>query len=70
MFQPRRQRSYDDRLRELDNETGDLSIATEIGVPRSTAAGWVRNEPLEVVTLDVLCKDEVERTCTGLKLFV
>ena len=31
-----------------------MSIALDLGVPRSTAYGWIRNEPPEVVTLDDL----------------
>ena len=50
----RQQRTYDHRLRELVRETGDLTIATRLGVPRSTAAGWLRRPPQDVVTLHVL----------------
>ena len=67
-FEPRRQRSYDHRLRELVYHTGDLSIATDIGVPRSTAAGWIRNELIEVVTLDVLNNDQIELQAELLQL--
>jgi hypothetical protein len=49
-----RQQVYDDRLRELVRRTGDISIATALGVPRSTAAGWVRGAKQSVVTLDAL----------------
>ncbi len=34
-------------------ETGDPSIATELGVPRSTAASWLRGDPRDVISLDV-----------------
>ncbi len=68
MSEPRRQRTYDHRLRELVHTTGDLTIATEIGVPRSTAAGWIRGEPIEVVTLDVLNKREGDLQAEVLKL--
>ena len=64
----RRQRTYDHRLRELVRKTGDLTIATEIGVPRSTAAGWIRAEPVEVVTLDILDKTEPALQAEVLKL--
>jgi hypothetical protein len=37
----RRQRIYDHRLRELVRRTGDASLAMDLGVPRSTAVGWV-----------------------------
>ncbi len=46
------QRRYDHRLQDLVRETGDLSIVTEVGVPRSTAAGWLRAEPHDVISLD------------------
>ena len=54
MPEQRHQRTYDHRLRELVRTTGDLRIAAEIGVPRSTAMGWLRAEHQEVVTIDVL----------------
>ncbi len=46
-------RSYDHRLRDLVRQTGDLRVAGDIGVPRSTARSWLgRQRP--VVSLDVL----------------
>ena len=48
MPEQRHQRTYDQRLRELVRTTGDLRIATEIGVPRSTAVGWLRAEVLRL----------------------
>ena len=45
-----KQRRYDHRLIQLVHETGDTSIATRLGVPRSTAAGWTRRSPRDVVT--------------------
>jgi hypothetical protein len=53
MSHRRAPRRYDHRLQELVRETGDLSIATKLGAPRSTAAGWLRGEPQDVVSLDV-----------------
>jgi len=44
---------YDHRLRELVRGTGDVTIATDVGVPRSTARGWLREAPRVVVSLDV-----------------
>ena len=49
----RPQRRYDHRLRSLVQRTGDVSIATDLGVPRSTARGWVGKAPKAVVSLDV-----------------
>ena len=53
MATARRQRRYDHRLRELVQRTGDPTIATERGVPRSTARGWLRTAPTAVVGLEV-----------------
>jgi len=46
----RTQRSYDHRLLHLVRDTGDASIATRIGVPRSTVAGWLRRRLPAVMT--------------------
>jgi hypothetical protein len=47
------QRRYDHRLRELAQRTGDLTIATDLGVRRSTARGWLHAAPRVVVTADL-----------------
>jgi hypothetical protein len=62
------QRVYDHRLRQLVRDTGDIRVATEIGVPRSTAAGWLRAEPQNVVTLDLLGMRETELQLEVVKL--
>ena len=49
----RPQQRYDHRLRDLVRRTGDLTIATDLGVPRSTARGWLGKAPQVVVSLDV-----------------
>jgi putative transposase len=49
----RAQHRYDHRLRDLVRGTGDVTIATDLGVPRSTARGWLREAPKVVVSLDV-----------------
>jgi hypothetical protein len=49
----RAQQRYDHRLRDLVRGTGDVTIATNLGVPRSTARGWLRKAPKVVVGLDV-----------------
>ena len=64
----RRQRHYDHRLRDLVFRTGDVSIATDLGVPRSTAAGWVRGDLGPVVSLDVLSLSTVDLQAEVLKL--
>ncbi len=56
----RLQQRYDHRLRDLVHRTGDVTIATDLGVPRSTARGWLRRAPAVVVSLDVTHLSEVE----------
>jgi len=52
------QKNYDHRLRDLVRRTGDLTLATRVGVPRSTAAGWLRGPRCTTVTLDALSMKE------------
>lgn len=47
------QRRYDHRLRDFVQRTGDVTIATDLGIPRSTARGWLAKAPNVVVSLDV-----------------
>jgi len=49
----RPQQRYDHRLRDLVHNTADVTIATDLGVPRSTVRGWVRKAPRVAVTMDV-----------------
>ena len=56
----RQQRCYDHRLKELVRTSGDLSVALELGIPRSTAIGWLGDSPRQVVSLDLLSLDEQE----------
>ena len=49
----RQQQRYDYRLRDLVQRTGDVTIATNLGVPPSTARGWLHKTPTVVVSLDV-----------------
>ena len=49
----RSQPRYDHRLWDLVHRTGDVTIATDLGVPRSTARGWLAQAPTVVVSLDV-----------------
>lgn len=51
--------SYDHRLRDLVRDTGDVTIATRLGVPRSTAAGWLRKDG-KVVTAEPVSAREKE----------
>ena len=53
----RTQNKYDHRLRELVRSTGDIDHAIQLGVPRSTARGWLTSTGSDVVTLDVVSMD-------------
>ncbi len=56
----RPQQRYDHRLRDLVQRTGDMTLATDLGVPRSTARGWLGAVPTVVVSLDVADLTEPE----------
>ena len=47
-------RKYDHRLRELVRSAGDIGHAIQLGVPRSTAQGWLASNQTAVVTVDVV----------------
>jgi hypothetical protein len=64
----RRQRRYDHRLRDLVKRTGDVTIATDLGVPRSTASGWLGDRQTVVVSLDVTNLTALERQQEVLEL--
>jgi hypothetical protein len=52
MIAPKRvQRVYDHRLRQFICTTGDTAHALRIGVPRSTANGWLRSRQQPVISL-------------------
>jgi len=53
-FMTRNLRSYDHRLCNLVRSTGDIRHAIRLGVPRSTARGWLTSTRPQVVTLDVV----------------
>ena len=64
----RPQQRYDHRLRHLVQRTGDVTVATDLGVPRSTARGWLDAAPTVVVCLDVADLTEPELRQELLKL--
>jgi len=64
----RPQQRYDHRLRNLVQRTGDVTVATDLGVPRSTARGWLGEAPTVVVWLDVADLTEPELRQEVLKL--
>ena len=64
----RTQHRYDHRLRNLVQRTGDVSVATHLGVPRSTARGWLGAASTVVLCLDVADLTEPELRQEVLKL--
>ena len=64
----RPQQCYDHRLRDLVQRTGDVTVATDLGVLRSTARGWLGGAPTVVVCLDVVDLTEPELRQEVLKL--
>src|ERR671919_970930 len=56
----RPQHRYDHRLREFVQRTGNLSVAADLGVPRSTARGWLRTAPTVVVGVEPANLTELE----------
>jgi hypothetical protein len=68
MAAARPQQRYDHRLRELVHSAGDPTLATDLGVPQSTARGWLRTAPTVVFGLDVADLSEHELRQEVLKL--
>jgi hypothetical protein len=64
----RLQQRYDHRLRDLVRRTGDVSIATDLGAPRSTARAWLAAAPTVVVSLELADFTESELRQEILKL--
>ncbi len=64
----RLQNTYDHRLRDLVRRTGDISIATSLGVPRSTAAGWLKQSANSVVSIELIETDREELEAEVAKL--
>ena len=53
----RTQKRYDHRLRDLVRSSGNIKHATQLGVPRSTARGWLTSDPVAIVSVDVFDMD-------------
>ena len=68
MSKPRRQNRYDHRLQDLVRNTGDIHVATRVGVPRSTASGWLRKESIPVISADVSSRTKKDLEAEVLKL--
>lgn len=50
----RQQQRYDHRLRELVRQSGDPAMVAPLGVPRSTAIGWLKGDDQPVITDRIL----------------
>lgn len=59
---------YDPRLRDLVFRTGDVSIARDCGVPRSTCNDWKNGKFRDVITLDVFDREKADLEAEVLKL--
>src|SRR5262245_31851783 len=55
-----RPQQRDHRLRDLVYRTGDVTLATNLVVPRSTARGWLGAPATVVVSLDVAVRTDTE----------
>jgi hypothetical protein len=62
------QQRYDHRLQHLVHSTRSVTVATNLGVPPSTARGWLGAAPTAVVCLDVGDLTEPELRQEVLKL--
>ena len=51
------QQRYDHRLRDLVRSSGSIKHTTQLGVPRSTAHGWLTSIQVEIVTTNVFDMD-------------
>jgi hypothetical protein len=56
----RPQHRYDHGLRNLVYRTRDVTFATDLGVPRSTARGWLGSPTTAVVSFDLGVRTETE----------
>src|SRR5216117_4139112 len=56
----RPQQRYDHRLRDLVYRTGDVALATDLGVPRSTARRWLGAPATVVVSFDAAVRTDTE----------
>ena len=51
---------YDPRVRELVRASGNPDLFPELGIPRSTAAGWLRGAFKPAVGTEAVSQAEVE----------
>ena len=62
------QHRYDHRLKHLVQTTGNIAIATEHGVPASTAHSWLTQSQAEVVSLELFDLNEMQLQHEVIKL--
>ena len=67
-FTVRSHQVYDHRLRDLVFHTGDVAIARDCGVPRSTCNDWKNGKFRGVVSTDVFDRDAADLQAEVLKL--
>ena len=61
-------RAYDHRLRDLVCDARDPALFAQLGIPRSTAASWIRRGARPVVTTELFGKDQQQLRARILKL--
>jgi hypothetical protein len=61
-------RAYDHRIRDLVCEERDPALFAQLGIPRSTAASWIRRGSRPVVTTELFGQDEQQLRARVLKL--
>ena len=61
-------RAYDHRIRDLVCEERDPALFAQLGIPRSTAASWIRRGSRPVVTTELFAEDEQQLRARVLKL--
>jgi hypothetical protein len=64
----RSQHTYDHRLKELAGSTGNIDVAIQRGVPRSTARGWLTKTMSDVITVDIVDMSLGELQCEVISL--
>jgi len=61
-------RAYDHRIRDLVCEERNPALFAQLGIPRSTAASWIRRGSRPVVTTELFVEDEQQLRARVLKL--
>jgi putative transposase len=61
-------RAYDHRLRDLVCEERDPALFAQLGIPRSTAASWIRRGSRSIVTSELFVEDQQQLRARILKL--